>query len=110
MNIRLWFSFIIQLSGNPPVPSRPIFFAQNFLQNLSRSTFGQTVQEFNGLGNFETTQMLPTVIEEISLAGLLARLESDDRFGDLAPLIIRDGDHRTFKDGGVTVEDTFDFR
>ena len=56
-----------------PLLARPIFFAQNFLQDFPRSAFRQGIGKFNGFGDFESRQMLSAMLQDFGFGGLTAR-------------------------------------
>ena len=101
---------IVTASMDAPLVTRPKFFAQNFLEDFPRPAFRQGVNKFNGFGNFESRQMLSTMIQDFGFARLAARLQRNDGLGDFSPLLVGNGDNRAFQDGGVLVKDALNFR
>src|SRR2546425_922604 len=78
----------------------PLPIAQDELLDLPGGRLRQ-LAELDGGGTLEMGDLPPAELDDLLLSGLHARLERDEGLRPLAPLLVRDGDHRALEDGGV---------
>src|SRR5207247_9010442 len=78
----------------------PLLLAQHELLDLARGGLGQ-VAELDGRRRLEVGDVLLAEVDDLALAGLVPRLERDERLRTLAPLLVGDGDDRALHHGGV---------
>src|SRR5574341_1470426 len=73
-----------------PLPER---LAEFGLEDLARAAFGELLTELDALGDLEPGEVLPAMLEQFVGGGGGVRLEDDERDRNLAPLLVRRGDH-----------------
>src|SRR4030095_12933184 len=83
--------------------ARPVFLTQFLLEYLSRPAFWKRVKKLYRLGNLETRQPGPAVVDQLLFIQRLSRLYYHQGFWNFAPSIIRHRDHRAFEDARMRV-------
>src|SRR5262249_49494877 len=83
---------------DPLLPALPLLLAKDELLHLAGRRLRQ-VAELDGRRALEVRDVLAAELDDLRLGGPLPRLQGDERLGPLAPLVVRDRDHRALEDG-----------
>src|SRR6266513_2266793 len=92
---------------NPLLLAPPLLLAQHELLDLSGGGLRQ-VTELDGGGTLEVGDVPAAELDELPFRRRHVWLQGDERLGPLAPLLVRDGDHRALEHGGVLGDSLLD--
>src|SRR5579871_3438344 len=87
----------------------PILLAQFFLQDLSRAGLREAFHEFNGARALIVRNARAAEFQQFGFCGACARLQHHQRLGHLAPLLVRNRDHRGFVNSSMGGKRFFQF-
>src|SRR5512138_2580242 len=84
------------ISVDPLLPALPLLLAKDELLDLAGRRLRQ-VAELDRRRALEVRDVLAAELDDLRLGGLLPGLQRDERLGPLAPLVVRNRDHRALE-------------